>query len=451
MIRFPHDVDGWLTEGEGRALAEVAAGKRVLEIGSYLGRSTICLAQTATHVTSIDPHDGRGTSTPQLTFEGLRANLGRYQVLDKCTCKVGTSEEVAYQLLALAYDLVFIDGGHDWQDVQKDVNLAIRLLVPGGLIAFHDYQNGTDPGVDKVAWELQGQGARMVKRAGSVAVFQLPDRTISTVKADARLIGLMMPRSGAACRNFDAGTAFLQASTKRLDIIRTSECTSLAIRCFNRLLCNILNCRRNNPGLTHIAMQHDDICPEPGWLDVLVAEQDATGADMVSAVVPIKNGCGATSTGIDMEAAPWITRRLTMHEIFELPETFGIEHVPWRLPESQMVVNSGLWVLKLGQWFDDIFPLDNPTGETRVAGLAFQDEARIIQGPDGLYSAEDISEDWHWSRQLLDLGLELVATRKTGLYHERHEFHNRAPWGAWRTDESHAKYLAGMRGQLATA
>src|SRR5690606_30630361 len=46
-FRFPSDVQGWLSYREGKTLYDLARGKRVLEIGSYCGRSTICLAQSA--------------------------------------------------------------------------------------------------------------------------------------------------------------------------------------------------------------------------------------------------------------------------------------------------------------------------------------------------------------------------------------------------------------------
>ena len=39
-----HRVRGWLTQAEGDKLARLAEGKKVLEIGSYCGRSTIAMA-----------------------------------------------------------------------------------------------------------------------------------------------------------------------------------------------------------------------------------------------------------------------------------------------------------------------------------------------------------------------------------------------------------------------
>jgi protein-L-isoaspartate O-methyltransferase len=72
---------------EGKALAEMARGKRVLEVGSYCGLSTVCMARTAKHVVSVDPHDGRGTAESRGTPGGVPGNLERYGVTDK----VGTS------------------------------------------------------------------------------------------------------------------------------------------------------------------------------------------------------------------------------------------------------------------------------------------------------------------------------------------------------------------------
>src|SRR4029077_19607237 len=37
-FRFPYDIDGWLLPEEGKALADLAKDKSVLEIGSYCGK-----------------------------------------------------------------------------------------------------------------------------------------------------------------------------------------------------------------------------------------------------------------------------------------------------------------------------------------------------------------------------------------------------------------------------
>ena len=177
--RFPFDVDGWLTLEEGKGLAELARGKRVLEIGSYCGRSTICMAQTAEHVTSVDPHDGRGTPRPMNTRQSLAANLKRYGC-ENVSIIVGTVEDNGAYLYP-PFDMIFVDGAHDYESVKRDIDNAQELLVPGGTLAFHDYRRSPgehdgrwDEGVTIAVDELIADGADLVSRHGTVAVVRPP-------------------------------------------------------------------------------------------------------------------------------------------------------------------------------------------------------------------------------------------------------------------------------------
>jgi hypothetical protein len=170
---FPADVAGWLTEEEGRELARLAAGKAVLEIGAYCGRSTICLARTARNVQTVDPFDGRGTPQPGETLATFRRNLGRYGVADKVAEIVGTSAE-ALPRLPPVYDLVFIDGAHDEASVAADAALAAAVLRPGGLIAFHDYGTARDPGVKAAVDEFVAAGGELLGRCDRLAVVRPP-------------------------------------------------------------------------------------------------------------------------------------------------------------------------------------------------------------------------------------------------------------------------------------
>jgi hypothetical protein len=166
---FPSDVDGWLTPEEGAALADLARGKSVLEIGSYCGRSTICLARTAAHVTSIDPHDGRGTPRPRDTFEEMKRNLERYGCQNVDVIR-GLSED--FHSLQ-QFERVFIDGAHDEESVQADIVCALRHLAPDGLIAFHDYRP-FDPGVVSAVNELLADGGEILSQTQSLAVVKPP-------------------------------------------------------------------------------------------------------------------------------------------------------------------------------------------------------------------------------------------------------------------------------------
>jgi predicted O-methyltransferase YrrM len=185
-FRFPHRVPGWLTTEEGRALHELARGKRVLEIGSYCGRSTACLAQSAASVVSVDPHDGRATPTPRPTLETFRATLAEFGVTDRVRVVVGTAADLDAD--AGPFDLVFIDGAHDYGSVRSDVLAACGLLAPGGVLAFHDYRTSPgaydgrwDEGVTRTVEELARAGGEILSTHGTVAVVRPPARPLLEV------------------------------------------------------------------------------------------------------------------------------------------------------------------------------------------------------------------------------------------------------------------------------
>lgn len=183
-FRFPADVPGWLTETEGRALARMARGKDVLEIGSWCGRSTVCLAQTARRVVAVDPHDSRATlPEAEDTWPRFLGSLGRYGVAERVEARRGTSAAVLPDLAADGerFDLAFIDGAHDYANVARDADLATAVLKPGGLLAFHDYRTRPgehdgrwDPGVTLTVDELCERGGGLLGCWGTVALVRPP-------------------------------------------------------------------------------------------------------------------------------------------------------------------------------------------------------------------------------------------------------------------------------------
>jgi hypothetical protein len=208
--------------------------------------------------------------------------------------------------------------------------------------------------------------------------------------------------------------------TRRGRVKVATNAASLLNLNFNLLWCNALNLSER---ITHWSMQHDDIVPCPGWADILIEEMDRHNADFVSAVVPLKDERGVTSTGL-RDWTKGTVRRLTMTEIFALPETFGTRDIPGARPDEMLVGNTGLWIVRWGDWcYPPVFP-------------GFRCADMIGQLPDGSYKAGCLSEDWMFWEWASRKGLKGVVTRKVPLAHVAGEveYRNDRAWGTWTTD-----------------
>jgi hypothetical protein len=170
-LAFPTDVMGWLAPEEGAALAELARGRQVLEIGSFMGLSAVCLARTAASLTCVDFFDRRvevGEFSGPLG-EAFDRSLEQYGVAGKVTkC------HPAAELPLAAYELVYIDGDHAADSVRADISKALEVLADGGLIAFHDYRRPIDPGVTEAVDEFLASGAELVSLTKTLAVVKPP-------------------------------------------------------------------------------------------------------------------------------------------------------------------------------------------------------------------------------------------------------------------------------------
>lgn len=434
---FPADVKGWLTEEEGRALAELARGRRVLEIGSFEGRSTVCLAQTAEHVTAVDPLDGRATPENRDTGEALLANLERYEVAARVAVHRGTSRDVL-PALKTAYDLVFIDGAHDYASVCEDIDLALARLKPDGLLAFHDYRTrpgecdgGWDPGVTAAVHKLIAGGARLLSRHGSLAVVQPAPAEETPAARRAKSVYLAVPTKGSVIDEAIPGLFRATADPDMRVNLRLLKTGMVALN-FNSLWAEALDGRRGWE-TSHWAMHHADVESPPGWLDLLLEEMERVAADVLSVVIPIKDERGLTTTAVG-DARGGVLRRLTLREVYDLPETFCAQDMKLARGE-QLLCNTGLWVCRFDQpWVEPpVFP-----------GFYFTDG--ILKMPDGTHQAAEISEDWNFSAWANRMRLRVFATRKVPVIHHGGKgYTNAAAWGLWDKDLGDQHWQDAMR------
>ena len=121
-----------LTVNEAAALAGLASGRDVLEVGSAFGFSACVMALAgAKHVTAVDPHTWLGS------HEAMVSNLDKAGVAESVTI-VRDASPAALDGLG-PFGLVFIDGDHGAEAVAADVAAARAALDEGGVLAVHDY------------------------------------------------------------------------------------------------------------------------------------------------------------------------------------------------------------------------------------------------------------------------------------------------------------------------
>ena len=93
-----------------------------------------------------------------------------------------------------------------------------------------------------------------------------------------------------------AAMFFSHASQERAILHRLQQTSLLASAC-NNLWCDALN-KRMQDNLKWFVLVHADVVPEPMFADKLIAIAEKHDADLVSAVIPIKDENGLTSTAI---------------------------------------------------------------------------------------------------------------------------------------------------------
>jgi len=108
---------------------------RVLEIGSYEGRSLVWLIENV-----VTHPDSRIDSVDVREHPRLRNNLAATGAPEKVAFHLGKSADVLRTLPVDSYDFAYIDGCHWAVETLEDAVLSFRLVKAGGIIAFDDYQ-----------------------------------------------------------------------------------------------------------------------------------------------------------------------------------------------------------------------------------------------------------------------------------------------------------------------
>ena len=237
---------------------------------------------------------------------------------------------------------------------------------------------------------------------------------ISAVKPSDKVF-LGMPTRNGMISSGSAQSAMTQVTKYRSVLFRASAHTNLELN-YNMLLCDALNLR-DRDGVKWFAMLHDDVCPEPYWLDILIDEAEKHNADLMSAHVPLKDMRQVSSTAMSFPGEEWFPYvRLTLKQIYHenFPNTIdtynavnALRNLPGSLMvncplNSRLLTNTGCMVMRLDRpWMDQV----------------------CFHKKDTIYKINDVwnpmtwTEDWMLAEDLHDVGARVMATRKVKLTH----------------------------------
>ncbi len=167
------DIPGWFDfERAYLILSMIPNAERIVEVGSWLGKSTVFMAQQlqarekATgrrpEFYAVDTWEGTpGTDSAVeaakyggSVYEAFCANLGAAEVRDVVIPVLGTSDRAALRFLHETVDAVFIDGDHEYGAVKHDIESWWPKVKRDGFFGGHDFSKHFLNGVVKAGLEF---------------------------------------------------------------------------------------------------------------------------------------------------------------------------------------------------------------------------------------------------------------------------------------------------------
>lgn len=162
MEHYYQDIQGWTSFGQlySQVVNEAPDGSGFVEVGSWLGRSAaymgVEIINSGKDLTLICVDHWKGsvehTGVPPDMFEQFKKNIA--PVKSVVTAVKGDSAKSASKFEDGAFYFVFIDAGHEYEDVIKDITAWLPKVKKGGIIAGDDYKMA---GVAKAVSELLPQ------------------------------------------------------------------------------------------------------------------------------------------------------------------------------------------------------------------------------------------------------------------------------------------------------
>lgn len=152
LANYYKDVLGWLSDGEAEALYSYAIKSpvnRILELGTFCGKSTVVLAQAMAErsgiVITIDrfptnqPYktDSQSLVVPN-PKEEFTKNLNRYGLAGNVVSIQGEIPAIVSKMTG-EFGLIYVDADHNIEGLIQQYTRVWPMLSSGGFMIFHDY------------------------------------------------------------------------------------------------------------------------------------------------------------------------------------------------------------------------------------------------------------------------------------------------------------------------
>ncbi|MHA2219859.1 MAG: class I SAM-dependent methyltransferase [Candidatus Hodarchaeales archaeon] len=132
-------------------LKSISVNGDVLEIGSFMGSSSLVLAagnalsKSESTVWLVEPN-------PKPSKKDFLANIKNYG-LDRNVTLIDKTSNEARKIIEPSLKFIFIDGNHEYNFVKEDILSWAPLLKKNGMMTFHDFGDGW-PGVQRAVEEF---------------------------------------------------------------------------------------------------------------------------------------------------------------------------------------------------------------------------------------------------------------------------------------------------------
>jgi predicted O-methyltransferase YrrM len=180
-------VEGWLSDDQARRLWDAAgrvhAPGRIVEIGSFRGRSTIVLRRAAAEgveVVAVDPHGGGDRGPQEITPDSVRgdedhrvfnANLERAGVGGTIRHVRRMSNDALGEVEA-PFDVLYVDGAHRYAPAKADIEQWGDRVKDGGTLLVHDSYNAVGVMLAQARLLFASGRWRYVGRSRSLAEYR---------------------------------------------------------------------------------------------------------------------------------------------------------------------------------------------------------------------------------------------------------------------------------------